>query len=51
MTTQKHISYSACIANKRSDVKLVFTIYNKQPAEDDNKRADDFKNIWQVSKE
>ena len=37
MTTQKHISYSARATFKRSDVKLVFTIYNKQSAKDYNK--------------
>ena len=50
MTTQKHISYSALTADKRSDIKLVFPINNKQSAKDDNKRANDFKSIWQVSK-
>ena len=50
MTTKKHISYSAFTADKRSDIKFIFAINNKQPAKDDNKRANDFKSIWQVSK-
>ena len=39
MTTQKHISYSAFTADKRSNIKFIFTINNKQPTKQNNKQT------------